>query len=123
MCVPDFYREAAHVCQGRSKQTLRCCHCAGEIIAGDRYFAISGRWDGEFSRRCAHGVCHEIFCVCASQWRGDPAEGPSIDGGLIEDALEETIANRGAAPGYWPEGVPVSAEGLRGHVAKLRAAA
>ncbi len=47
---PAFYQEAERTC----RKPRKCSECRRVIDAGERYTAISGKWDGDF---CAFSVC------------------------------------------------------------------
>jgi len=120
MCdQPEFYRETKHKKSERGK-VHKCDECKGKIVNGDRYVKIKGVWDGDFNVFYRHTFCHDLFDKLVKYVNEDGAslyDQPSI-GGLLEETWNYTENDH--IPSYWPDGVPVSYEGLRGYIEAAR---
>ena len=125
MSTPDFYHTSEHLCLGRGTKSVKCKICRGKIEKGQKYTAISGKWEGDFDAFNVHSACMKImddccgYCVSTLGFHDD--ETPPFT--ELVDFAREDFHNGGGKPlEYWPEGVPVTYEGLREHV-KASAAA
>ena len=57
MCEwPQIYEERVQ----RARKPHRCCECGTQIQPGERYEAIHGLWDGQFSRFSTCLACSTI---------------------------------------------------------------
>lgn len=116
MCEqPEFTREAWRTCSGRSP--FRCAECRGEIVKGERYFLLTGKWNGEMETHRFHTLCHEIsegqrtaFHDAGVAWDEMPAIGEMVE------AAAEDAGNIDDFPAYWPAGVYISQKALFANV-------
>ena len=116
--LPEFFTETWRVCSGRGKKIFRCEECRGEITKGEKYLAISGKWDGEMGEYRFHGICKEIsdaqrvsLRATGLRWEDMPAFGE-----MVEWAGEDVVKT-GLPPLYWPKGVDVCVQALSEYVA------
>jgi len=53
---PEFYRERIHI----ARKWHRCCECGSIIDPGEKYFYVTGLWDGDFSTYKTCEICQKI---------------------------------------------------------------
>lgn len=80
--APEFHSSCFH----KARKTYQCYECGGNILLGDKYERVAGKWDGNFMsfRTCEH--CHDI-----RRWTQNNVPCLCFEYGNMEESCLEAI--------------------------------
>ena len=73
--MPEFFSEVVRT----ARIERGCIECTAPILPGERYYAQSGKWDGDFQTFAQHLLCRDA-CV----WIRDVLEGECVAFGELQ---------------------------------------
>lgn len=98
-CYCDYEAPSFYVREDRrARKTHRCSECGADILPGEQYEHVRGKWDGDIGtyRACTR-------CTAVRDWVR--AHVPCLcwtHGNMLEDSIEEVgMHYRADAPGLW----------------------
>ncbi len=102
---PEFYNKRLVVARKQHK----CCECGEDILPGQQYEVVVGKWDGEFSTYKTCSVCLELRTHFFCTW---------VFGTLYEELIEE-LEEGGFSLGHMDNLSPAAAAKIDELMARL----